>query len=340
MIKKLLLILSFLFLDYLSNAQDHIYSQFYNAPQYLNPALNGQFNGDFRLNAIYRNQWSNIAGPLTYFTFATDISVPEFGGGFGVIVTKSSEGTAYLNKTNFSGIYSYSVDFGNTGNLSFGIQGGITNRKIDQNKLIYFDQLNNDGIIFDGISSASPLEFNNKFFFDSGVGINLIVGNLMFGAAGNHLNKPNESFTGTSSPLPMRINGYASYKFILDYYDDEDSPSLTPSVLYYSQAELKSISLGFQVKNKSVNIGLWYRGDNKQRDAVVFSIILDLFNKQDYYDKVRLGFSHDATSSRLGYGNTAGTTEGSLIYETTLSRFSNNRGSRFNNNSRKCYDFY
>ena len=323
-------------------SQDHIYSQFYNSPQYLNPALNGQFDGDLRLNMIYRTQWTNVAGPLTYYTLSADINVPKFGGGFGLIVSKASEGTAFLNKTNFAGIYSYSVEFGNSGTLSFGIQGGVTNRKIDYDKLVFYDQLDNGGIIIGGISSATPLEFNNKFFFDSGAGINMVIGNFMIGGAGNHLNKPNESFTGTRSSLPMRLNGYMSYKLMLDPYDNEDSPSITPSVLYYNQAKIQSISAGFQVKKRGVNIGLWYRGESKQKDAIVFSLILDIFSKRDYYDKVRFGFSHDATTSKLGYNNTAGTTEGALIYETTFSGSSNyNRNYYRNNNySKKCYDFY
>lgn len=321
-------------------AQDHIYSQFYNAPQYLNPALTGQFNGDFRLNINYRSQWTNIAGPLNYFSVATDLNFPNFIGGFGLIATKSSEGTAYLKKTNFSAIYAYSVELGNSGNLSFGIEGGLTNRKIDYDKLVFFDQLDDTGIITGGVSATTPPEFNNKYYFDSSAGLNIIVGNLMLGGAGHHLNKPNESFTGTKSKLPIRLNGYLSYKIILDPFDDENSPSLTPSILYYSQANLQSISAGFQVRKNSVNLGLWYRSDIKERDAIVISVIFDLFTRRSSDSKIRFGFSHDATSSKLGYGNTAGTTEGALIYESTLFDNYNFNSHRFNNDSKKCYDFY
>lgn len=322
--------------------QDHIYSQFYNAPQYLNPALNGQFEGDLRVNLIYRNQWTNVAGPLTYYTFSADVNVPKFGGGFGIMFSKSSEGTAYLNKTNFSGIYSYSVEFGESGTLSFGVQGGLTNRKIDYNKLVFFDQLDENGIIPGGVSRTTPPEFNNKFFFDSGAGVNMVLGNFMIGAAAQHINKPSESFTGTKSTLPMRMNGYMSYKIILDPNNEEDSPSVIPSVVFYSQANVRSLSAGFQVKRKGVNAGLWYRGEGKQRDAIVVSLIFDLFVKQDYYDKVRFGFSHDATTSKLNYGNTAGTTEGALSYETTLSGSSagDREYYRRNNYGKRCYDFY
>src|SRR6476661_5991893 len=121
--KFLKLILFLMLLRLTATAQDHIYSQFYNAPNYLNPALNGQFNGDLRINMIYRNQWSSLPGPLAYYSLGIDYNVPKFGGGFGFLATRTTEGTAYLQKTNLSGIYSYSVDFSNAV-LSFVLQGG------------------------------------------------------------------------------------------------------------------------------------------------------------------------------------------------------------------------
>lgn len=245
-----------------------------------------------------------------------------------------------MNKTNFSAIYSYSVEFGNSGTLSFGVQGGLTNRKIDFDRLVFYDQLNNSGIITGGVTSASPPEFNDKYFFDSGTGINVITGNLMFGAAAHHLNQPNESFTGTRSNLPLKLTGHLSYKFALDPFDDENTPSVTPSVLYYAQANFKSISAGLQVKRKGINMGLWYRGLSQQPDAIVFSLIFDLFDREGYDDKIRLGISHDATTSKLGYDNSAGSTEGALVYETTI--FNNPDGGKkhYQNGSKKCYDFY
>ncbi len=338
--KRSILIFYLLILSVAGSAQDHIYSQFYNAPNYLNPALNGQFDGDLRVNMIYRNQWSQIPGPLTYYTFSIDYSIPRFDGGVGLMITKSSEGTAYLNKINIAGIYSYSVSFDNS-ILSFGLQAGMTNRKLDYSKLIFLDQLDAQGIIPGGISGTTMPEFNSRFFFDAGAGINLVAGNLMIGASGQHLNRPDESFTGTRSPLPMRLNGYASYKLPLDLYNEESNQSVIPSILYYNQAKASSLSLGCQYKNRNVNLGLWYRGGGKQQDAVVLSVILDLFVKRDYNDKIRLGISHDATTSKLPYGRTAGTTEGALNYETIMNQNNyGNRGQYRGNYGNRCYDFY
>jgi len=339
--KKLhIIIVIILMTGSLARAQDNIYSQFYNAPIYLNPALNGQFDGDLRVNMIYRNQWSQVPGPLTYYTCSVDYSIPSFDGGVGLMVTKASEGTAYLNKTNISGIYSYSVSFDNS-TLSFGLQAGATNSSIDYSKLIFLDQLDAEGIIPGATSGASIPEFNNRFYFDAGAGVNLVAGDLMIGTSAQHLNQPNESFTGINSPLPVRVNGYASYKIHLNPYDDESNESFIPSVVVYHQATSTSYSAGFQYKNGNVNVGLWYRGTSGQQDAVVISLIFDLFTRRDSYDKLRFGISHDATLSGLGYSNTAGTTEGALDYETTLNPNASSNGTDYRGNyGNKCYSFY
>lgn len=324
----------------LGKAQDHLYSQFYGAPVYLNPALNGQFQGDIRLSLIHRRQWADIPGPLNYFTLTADYNVPRFGGGFGLIASSSSEGTAWLRKLNLGGIYSYSVTFSEAV-LSFGIQAGFTRRSIDSEKLIFGDQLDRNGIIPGAPTDASVLQYNNRFFFDTGAGVNLVIGNLMAGTSAQHLNRPDESFTGTRAPLPIRVNGHISYRLATDYYNDENSPLFIPSVLIYHQAGSSNISAGAQYKNKKINIGLWYRKDGREGSSAVLSLIFDIFDRHDYNDKVRLGLSHDAPVSGLSYGKTDGSTEAAVTWETSLNSRTGRIGNpHFSNYGKRCYDFY
>ena len=74
-----------------TNAQDHLFSQFFNAPIYLNPSLTGQFDGDLRVGMLYRNQWSALGGDLSYVNAAADVYVPKLSGGIGLSVTRASE---------------------------------------------------------------------------------------------------------------------------------------------------------------------------------------------------------------------------------------------------------
>lgn len=323
-----------------AKSQDHIYSQFFNAPVYLNPALNGQFKGDLRLNMIYRNQWSTIPGDLTYLTASVDYQIPQFGGGIGLMFNRSNEGTAYLTRNSSFGTYSYSI--GSDGYvLSFGLQAGIANLKIDQTKLIFSDQIDPGyGYMPGSSTSAVNLQYSNRYYFDSGAGINLVLGNMMIGGAVQHLNRPNVSFSGNKSLLAMRTTGHASYRISLGYDDyDPEGTYLIPSIVAYEHNKSISMSGGIQFKRQSINAGVWYRSNRRDgNDALVVSLIFDLFTNSYKDEKIRIGISHDATTSKLNYANTSGTTEGSLSYETTFPGRGN--GYRRFDSMVNCYDFY
>jgi type IX secretion system PorP/SprF family membrane protein len=321
-------------------AQDHIYSQFFNSPIYLNPSLTGQFEGDIRLNLIYRNQWTSLSGDLSYITASADLNISKFAGGVGLMFTRSSEGTAFLVKNNAAATYSYSVG-GDGFVASFGIQAGFTNRQIDWSKLVFSDQIDQRlGYIPGSVSAAQPPDQATKMFFDAAGGTNIVFRNLMVGAAVHHINQPDESFSGTVAKLPMRITANASYKIPLSaYYDynQDDGAYLIPSVVYYKQASSTSMSAGAQFKYKGLNTGIWYRSAGQGGpDAIVVSLIFDLFKGSRNGEKLRLGLSHDATTSKINYTNTSGTTEASIGYEKY---FPNSSGyNKFN--GLRCYDFY
>lgn len=320
--------------------QDHIYSQFFNAPLYLNPSLTGQFEGDFRMNMIYRNQWTGLNGTLSYINASADLNIPRFGGGVGLQFNRSSEGTAFLVKNNVAATYSYSVgtdDFV----LSFGIQAGFTNRQIDWNKLVFSDQIDNRlGYIPGSISAAQPPSQASKFFFDPAAGVNLVYGNFMTGIASHHINQPDESFSGAQAKLPMRLTGYASYRIALTQnytYGADEASYVIPSVVYYKQGNVSSMSAGAQFKHKGLNSGLWYRTAGEGGpDAIVVSLIFDIFTGRENGEKLRVGISHDATTSKINYTNTNGTTEASIGYQKYFPN-----SSSFNKfNGLRCYDFY
>lgn len=323
-----------------AKAQDHLFSQFFNAPIYLNPSLTGQFDGDIRLNMIYRNQWSSLGGDLSYINASVDVAVPKLAGGVGLSFNRSTEGTAYLTKNNIAATYSYSVG-GDDFLASFGIQAGFTNRSIDWSKLVFGDQIDRRlGYIPGSISSAQLPDVSNRFFFDPAAGVNFVYRNAMLGAALYHVNKPDESFSGTQAKLPMRMTINASFKMPLSYnydYTEDEGAFLIPSVVYYKQGNVSSISAGAQFKYKGFNTGVWYRTNQEGgSDALVFSLIIDIFLKRSDTEKVRVGLSHDATTSKLNYTNTSGTTEASIGYE----KYWPNSTRTKKYNGLRCSNFY
>nr|WP_255537132.1 PorP/SprF family type IX secretion system membrane protein [Pedobacter sp. SYSU D00873] len=334
-VKKFLLMLALTAISGIAQAQDYIYSQFYNAPIYLNPALTGQFKGAFRMNMIYRNQWSAMEGDLSYLTASADYQFKNINGGVGLMVNSSNEGTAYLKKNNIAGTYSYNVGGGRF-MASFGLQAGITNSSVDFSKFVFSDQIDPRTGLGGSASLAEIPVTNSKYYFDAGAGVNLVMGNAMVGTSMLHLNKPNESFTGSSLPTPIRTAVHASYRYALDRYDpyDESGSFLIPSVIYYKQAQATSFSAGLQFKKRGVNAGLWYRSTGKgANESLVLSLIFDIFTNPFKNQKVRLGVSHDASTGKVSYGNTNGSSEMSVGFET-----GEPRESGFGDV--KCYDFY
>lgn len=332
------LFLLVLFLPILSFAQDHIYSQFYNAPIYLNPALTGQFEGDIRFNALYRNQWTGLASDFSYMSASADLNLQPINSGVGIIFNRSSEGTAYLVKNNIAASYSYIID-GDDFTLSFGLQAGITNQKLNWDKLVFGDQIDNTGYLPGVISGAERPDVDSRFYLDANAGANMVYGKFMLGLAAHHLNRPDESLSGFQAKLPVRISGNLSYQITLipDQYD-RDGSYLIPSLVAYKQQNVTSFSLGMQYKYAGINAGIWFRNDGNSQgnDAIVFSVIFDIFNRKTNGEKFRLGISHDATTSKINYSNTGGTSEIGVGYEKYYRNSSN--GGRAN--GLRCYDFY
>ncbi|MDQ1140951.1 PorP/SprF family type IX secretion system membrane protein [Pedobacter agri] len=337
--RKIRLLVLAMVLPFLSLAQDHIYSQFYNSPIYLNPALTGQFEGDFRFNALYRNQWSGLASDYSYMSASGDLNLDRINSGVGLIFNRSTEGTAYLVKNNIAASYSYIIG-GDDFALSFGLQAGITNQKLNWDKLVFGDQIGiGTGYIPGSISGAERPSIDSRFYLDANAGTNLVYGKFMLGVAAHHINRPDESLSRFQAKLPMRISGNMSYKVTLipDQYD-RDGSYLIPSLVVYKQQNITSYSAGMQYKYASINAGIWYRGGSNAggNDAIVFSVIFDIFNRKTNGEKFRVGISHDATSSKINYTNTGGTSEIGVGYEKYFQNSSN--GGRAN--GLRCYDFY
>src|SRR5688572_24822474 len=129
-----------------ANAQDPELSQYYAAPVYTNPALAGSAVGDYgaagRVALNYRNQWPGLPGTFRSFAASWDQHVPSIGGGLGAMVFTDIAGSGLLTTTTISGVYSYLLPL-NRGRLfmRFGLQGAVTNKSINFNRLKFGDQI-------------------------------------------------------------------------------------------------------------------------------------------------------------------------------------------------------
>jgi len=196
--------------------QDIHYSQFYNSPLNINPALTGIFNGDVRIIGSVRDQWRQVEVPYTTFSANYDMKIyPKKNRdknffGFGAIFNYDRAGASSMNITdlNITGSYSYLLNKNNV--LTAGLLLGFATEGYDSDGLSWDNYW--DGTIAD-ISRGSGENFaNNRFsYLETGVGVNYRYQksartNLNLGIGAWHLLTPTASYDGiNTTELPIRL---------------------------------------------------------------------------------------------------------------------------------------
>lgn len=143
--KKVILFWGYVFLYFSITAQDIHYTQFFNAPLTLNPALTGLTRGDYRIGAAYRGQWTDTSRTLysaPSLFFDMPIHILNDAIGIGGILKSDVVNTNSLRA--FTGCFSisYIKSLGKKNNhqLSIGAQIGYSNKFINAIELPFSSQ--------------------------------------------------------------------------------------------------------------------------------------------------------------------------------------------------------
>ncbi|MEN9002702.1 MAG: type IX secretion system membrane protein PorP/SprF, partial [Flavobacteriales bacterium] len=96
-----------------SQAQDIHFSQFYNSPLNLNPALAGNFDGNYRFAGNYRNQWNSVTIPFATFSMSADAKdvMGKKNVGAGIIFNNDNTGDSRFRTTVLNVVGSYAIPF-------------------------------------------------------------------------------------------------------------------------------------------------------------------------------------------------------------------------------------
>lgn len=233
----------------LTKAQtDPHFSQYYAYPLWLNPALTGVVDGDYRVSANYRNQWVNIGKPFSTTGVSFDMAT-EKNMGVGLNIINMAAGDAGYNYLNAMASFSYrGVRFGATGTsqLIFGIQAGMINRKIDPSKWTLGSQY--DPVM--GFDPSKPsgenINTTSSNVFDAAAGAMFFDGNPnhqfnpFVGFSAGHLTQPSDPFvSGDNKRLPIRYIAHGGTRIKLS-----DQFSLTPTGMYLRQGNAEESVVG------------------------------------------------------------------------------------------------
>ncbi len=314
--KKVFLILFAAAISFICKAQvDPHFSQYYVYPSWLNPALTGAIDGDYRISAIYRNQWSNIANGFSTVGLSGDVVTNKnlnFGGSI-LQQTAGNGGFTYL--TAHASIAYTGVKFGINGNqrLVFGLQAGMVQRRFNTSKFQFGDQW----FAATGYNPNTPttdiIANPSSTVFDAGAGMVYYdaapnkKANIFLGFSANHITQPDDKFLSSSvvtTKFPIRYTVHGGVKI-----NASEVLSITPNLLYLRQgnAEEKMLGAYAQIKASAITdvlLGFNYRFDDALVPFAGF-----------YYKSFTLGLSYDINSSQLSKNiGTANSFEFSLSY--------------------------
>jgi type IX secretion system PorP/SprF family membrane protein len=291
---------------------DPHFSQYYVYPSWLNPALTGAFDGQYRVSGIYRNQWGNVSSPFSTPGFSVDFST-EKNINYGASVMQQTAGDGGYNYTTAYGNVAYKgVRLGAMENhrIVFGLQAGFIQRRFDPSKMTFGDQWNP----VTGFNPSNPTsdfpDNNSSIAFDAGAGVLYFdaqpgkKANLFGGFSVSHLTRPEDKFReGSTARLPMRYTVHAGVRIAVS-----DDLNITPNALYLKQgtAEEKMLGAYGQLKatpTTDILLGANYRFNDAVSPYVGFT-----------YKNMVLGASYDVNTSDLGR-----MTRGTNSFEISLS---------------------
>src|SRR5690606_36480259 len=204
-----ILVLIGMLLAALAHAQDPQFSQFYAAPQYLNPALTGNTHQD-RIALNYRLQWPGVQPGYETYAVAYDHRFAHLNCGLGGWVIKDQAGSNGLTFTTAAVKYSYEARISYRYAMRAGLRVGYTMRGIDPSGFLFADQIIRDN----AARSIETYVIQNISYLDLATGGLFYSETFWIGASFNHLNRPNQSlYMEGEARLPMRTSIHTGYKF-------------------------------------------------------------------------------------------------------------------------------
>ncbi|MDX1653466.1 MAG: PorP/SprF family type IX secretion system membrane protein [Brumimicrobium sp.] len=231
-------------------SQDIHWSQYDHNPVFQNPGNVGQFNGDFRFHANYRDQWRSVTVPFQTLNLSAEAKgLFDDNLNIGVLLFNDIAGDGKFRTIEFLPSASYLIKLTADSTHLFrpGIQMGINFRSLNSGAFTFDNQWN--GIFFDNnLATNETFQTESKTNFTWGLGgtyeyslakrKRIITGIALF-----NINRPNQGFFGDKIKRDMRFNWFArgEYKVGFDW-------DVLPSFQLNIQGTYSEFILGSQVR--------------------------------------------------------------------------------------------
>ncbi len=282
----------------LIKGQDIHFSQFYNSPMNLNPALSGMFDGDYRFILNQRTQWRSVTVPYRTFGISAEIKnaleKQRINGALSMYYDRA--GDSKLSTFILAPVVSKMFHLkDSTHYLSAGIQPVFTQLSIHYDEL-YFDEQYNGSYYDNSLPVTETFQRQARAYFNlnTGMAYRYFKGlrrQVTAGYAWYNLLKPKQSFFNQNDVrLYVRKMLYVAATWQIN--NDFD---VLPRILYASQHNFREFIFGGLLKYylrkgdyKAAYFGLFYRN----KDAGYLAAGLD-------YRQWHFQLSYDVNMSKL-----------------------------------------
>jgi type IX secretion system PorP/SprF family membrane protein len=283
-----------------AEAQDPHFSQYFNSPMTVNPALIGKDVGDWRALGAFRSQWwSASVAPFTTTSLSLEKSLRSggtgkisFGIGFSLLTDASNSGLLKNNFFTAGAAYNIALDGRGDEFLGVGLEATYANRLIDVSKFEFQSQFGSMGFQR-STPSGDPVSVNSNKYWDVNMGVrynkNFKTWGLYLGTAVFHAATPTEGFySSTKFSVERRVNIQGGFHANLNNKDEVHMSSVTDL-----QGENSVVTVGGLYKarlseSESLNLGLWLR----LKDAIYPYVALESKNWM-------VGISYDVVNSEI-----------------------------------------
>lgn len=261
-----------------SFGQDGHLSMYDAAPMFLNPAMTGVFEGDYRFHGQYRTQWKAV-NYKPYNSALVSFDMPYKKWGFGIQINNFRAGSGNFNALQglLSAAYYIPLNRNKSHFLNFGLQGGLTQKSLEYQLLSF----NNQYTLSNGGSFDQTISSNENFGAQSQIIPMLNFGamyyfskpqtrfNPFIGVSAFNLLQPKESFFAFDNRLPFRVYTHvgARFNFTELFY-------IIPKVLVMNQKKFSeqtyALEAGYFMKGSEIY--LLAGGIFRTKDAFVATI--------------------------------------------------------------------
>ncbi|MFC1731083.1 PorP/SprF family type IX secretion system membrane protein [candidate division KSB1 bacterium] len=221
----------------IGKSQETYFTQYFNAPIYLNPALSG-YESCSRMATLYHNLWRSSAISDQTYIFSYDQFFKQLSGSFAIryLYNNIDHGAFKMNTVYATYAPKFNF-FDDKMVLSVAIEAGWRKKKLYWDEFMY---------------SVPSNQTSSKETFDINGGILITFNNFVCGAAFHHITEPEEGLVSTSR-LPLKATFHLTYQWKLS-----ELLNISPTLLYLRQMDTDIYNSNVAVSYRKIRSAIGY----------------------------------------------------------------------------------